>query len=134
VYATIFLYNQNKRGEIMKKRGLMRNLSTIFRHRRRAIRRHLERYDIGSGEWSILTLLEHNGNGVEQTEIGSELGLEKTTAARELKSLEKKGYVVRKQDETDKRKKIVYTTEKAAETTPLIKDAGDKWLRRIQSY
>lgn len=115
----------------MTQRTFMKNLSILFRHRHRAVRSQLEKYDIGLGEWAILGLLSKYREGMEQTEIARELGLDKTTTARELKSLEKKEYVIRKPDESDRRKKIVFSTEKADENVPRVKDAGKKWLEAI---
>jgi len=109
----------------------MKNLAILFRHRHRAVRSQLEKYDIGLGEWAVLGLLSHHREGMDQTEIARELGLDKTTMARELKSLEKKLYVVRKSDESDRRRKIVFSTERADESVPKVKDAGKIWLEAV---
>jgi len=130
--ANVNIHNK-KRGDGMNQRELMRHLSVLFRQRHRALRHQFEKYDIGTGEWSVLALLSRHKAGMEQTMISRELGLEKTTTARELMSLEKKGYIIREQAENDKRKKIVYVTEKAEEKIPLVKDAGNQWLRNVIS-
>jgi len=56
-----------------------------------------------------------NHEGVTQEELSSIVCVDKAATARTVKSLEKKGYLLRIHDEKDKRQNRVYPTEKAKE-------------------
>jgi len=54
-----------------------------------------------------------NREGITQEELTSIVCVDKAATARAVRSLEEKGYLLRIQDEKDKRQNRVYPTEKA---------------------
>jgi len=86
----------------------------------------LREYDIGSGQ--IMFLLElYYCDGISQEELSSYLSIDGANTTRAIKKLEDEGYVIRKQDEKDKRIKRIYLTEKALEIKPKILGLIDEW-------
>lgn len=86
----------------------------------------LKEYEIGSGQ--IMFLLElYYCDGVSQEELSSYLSIDGANTTRAIKKLEKEGYVVRKQDEKDRRKKRIYLTEKAIKMKPKIFNLIEQW-------
>lgn len=71
---------------------------------------------------SYIMLILFNGNNINQETIASILKINEVTATRVIGSLEDNGYVIRKIDENDKRKKIVNLTEKGREMVKVIMD------------
>ena len=64
---------------------------------------------------------------ISQDELAKMLYINKSSVARALKSLEADGFVIRKQDETDKRILLVYPTKKAEELLPKIREISKSW-------
>lgn len=86
----------------------------------------LREYNIGSGQ--IMFLLElYHCDGISQEELSSYLSIDGANTTRAIKKLEKEGYVIRRQDEKDKRVKRIYLTEKAMEIKPRILDLMNQW-------
>lgn len=73
--------------------------------------------EIDSGELHVLLAL-YKEDGRQQKELGETFNLDKATMARRLEGLESKGYVRREEDSEDRRRKIVYLTDKAREREP----------------
>lgn len=68
--------------------------------------------DVASGEVGIMIFLTNERNNVLSGDLAQELGLSSGRIAIALKSLESKGFILRKTDLADKRKVIVSFTEK----------------------
>ena len=66
--------------------------------------------------------------GRSQEEIARELCINKSTVARNLNSLEEKGYITREFLPNDKRQLAVYPTEKMLAVLPEIKRASLDWM------
>ena len=73
----------------------------------------------------ILNICRHPG--VTQDELAELIFVNKSNVARQLATLEKKGYVLRTPSPTDKRKLLVYPTEKAKEIYPKVVDVLKDW-------
>lgn len=67
---------------------------------------------IGTAEFDFIHLLRHHP-GLTQAQIREELKLDKGAAARRTSRLEAKGYLIRRQNPSDKRSQLLYATEKA---------------------
>ncbi len=86
----------------------------------------LKDYNIGSGQ--IMFLLElFYFDGISQEELSSYLNIDRANTARAISKLEKEGYVMRKQDEKDKRIKRIYLTDKAMEIKPMVLELMNQW-------
>lgn len=66
---------------------------------------------IGTVEFDFIHVIRHNP-GITQKGIREILGLDKGACARRTASLEAKGYLIRKQDEKDKRNWKLYASDK----------------------
>jgi DNA-binding MarR family transcriptional regulator len=71
--------------------------------------------DASHGEIGILACLARTGDGLSSGELGRLLQITTGRVATALKSLEKKGYIVRRHDPRDKRRVLVYITEPGRE-------------------
>ncbi|PSP44415.1 MarR family transcriptional regulator [Halobacteriales archaeon QH_6_64_20] len=76
------------------------------------IEQGLAPHGIGRGEYRVLSAL-YNEEGVSQTTLADDHHLDKGVIARVVRRLEEKGYVERRPDPEDKRRKLLYLTEEA---------------------
>ena len=82
--------------------------------------------DLGESHHTyIFTVCRHPG--ISQEAIAKRLFINKSNVTRSLAHLEKHGYVRRERSEEDKRVTLVYPTEKAFETLPLVREMLDEW-------
>jgi DNA-binding MarR family transcriptional regulator len=74
-------------------------------------------------------------NGTPSTQLGPRMGMEPTSLSRTLKTMEDEGFICRKVDELDKRKVLIFLTEKGLEQRKISKkvvlDFNDKLLAKI---
>lgn len=68
--------------------------------------------DINYSEWILLMNLYGN-EGINQEELSSMLFIDKAATARSIKSLEKKGFIIREVMTEDKRAKKIFLTDNA---------------------
>ncbi|MBO5868839.1 MAG: MarR family transcriptional regulator [Oscillospiraceae bacterium] len=69
--------------------------------------------------------------GYSQDQLAKRLWLDKSTVARQMELLEKKGYVTRNPSETDKRVLCVYPTEQMLEFSKGLQSATEEWERTL---
>jgi DNA-binding MarR family transcriptional regulator len=73
--------------------------------------------------------------GTPSTQLGPRMGMEPTSLSRTLKTMEDAGFIRRELDKIDKRKVLIYLTEKGVEkrrqTRDLIVDYNDKLNAKI---
>lgn len=112
-----------------KKESIGRLISCINRYTHIYLRDSLQKYQLGSGQFRLLTTLYKHGDGINQEYFANFLKMDKATAARSIKKLEDVGFILRKKDEKDKRAYNVYLTEKAKELEPKIKRILNSWTR-----
>lgn len=72
----------------------------------------LERYGITAAEEPFFMAIQIH-SGANQEELTALVGVDKAATTRAIGSLERKGYLVREQDERDRRQKRIYATDKA---------------------
>lgn len=65
--------------------------------------------------------------GISQDSLAEIIFIHKSNVARQLASLEEKGFIIRKPAPDDKRSLLVFPTEKAEAALPVIKDALAEW-------
>lgn len=71
-------------------------------------------YEMGVEQWRMLMILHHS-ELKNQQEIADNMGLDKTSLTRLLNAMEDKGFIVRVEDQRDKRNKLIYPTNKGRE-------------------
>lgn len=96
-----------------KRKSLIKAISGIYRHSQSYLGPKIKKYGIGQGQWAFLTQLLFNYDGITQEELSKILSINKANTSRALKKLEEEGYIYRKEDPEDNRKKLVYVTAKA---------------------
>lgn len=84
-------------------------------------------WNIGYSEYVILRCLYKN-EGVYQDEIAAIVVADKAQVARNVNTLEKKGYIVRRQDDQDKRFKHIYLTPKGEKLRKPLQIILDRWI------
>ena len=89
----------------------MDNMSILVRYCRTYTERKLKEYDLSFGEQIILMFLSNNEN-VNQDTIAKTYMIDKSMVAKTLDKLEKKGYVLRKQNPENKRENIISLEQK----------------------
>lgn len=95
------------------KRSYIKAISAIYRYSQTYIGENIKKYNIGKGQWSFLTQLLFNEDGLTQEELSEKLHIDKANTARAVKKLEDEGYVYWEEDPKDARKKRIYVTDKS---------------------
>lgn len=106
------------------------NFSLICRKFTKFLNAELKNAGITPAELSYLNyLLEQNG--MTQDELAKASCVDKAAVTRVIQTLEKKGVVERRADETDKRANRIYLTDKAYHYADVIKEVRKKWIQII---
>lgn len=101
--------------------SVARNVSLAGRALSARIERGLAPHGIGRGEYRVLFAL-YSEEGVPQKTLAERHHLHKGVIAHVVRRLEEKGYVERRTDPTDKRRKLLFLTEKAEDIRPEIEE------------
>lgn len=94
-----------------------------FRSFSRALELRTMPHGVSSGQWRFLRVL-WQGDGITQRELSRRVGMREPTTVIALKSLEKSGFVLRKQSTEDRRRVHVFLT-------PLAKRLEKKLLPAV---
>jgi len=98
----------------MKKEYIGKYLSIARRAQAKLLDKKLQEYHISHAQLSLLmTLYSHEG--IYQQELCRILNINKAAVTRELKDLAQKNYISKVRDKDDRRRFLVYLTEKALE-------------------
>jgi len=103
----------------------------IHKHNEKFISERLKDYNLNRSQSSILIYLYNNGDGINQEELTSEMGVDKSTISRGIKSLIKGGYIFKKRSEDDKRVYLIYLSDNGNKLRNLIKDTYREWFSII---
>lgn len=93
-------------------KSLTRMITLLARKSQICIGNVLNKYNLSAAEQSFFMALQHN-EGITQEKLTAIVCVDKAATTRAVKSLEEKGYLIRKQDEKDKRQNQIYPTEQA---------------------
>lgn len=93
----------------------------IFRNTQSYLEKVLKSYDLSSGTYPYLFILEKN-EGISQIQISNEIGNDKAMSTRAINKLIEGGFVYRNQDEKDNRAYKLYLTPKSKEIIPKIRE------------
>lgn len=110
--------------------NIERFVGVLNRQSQAYINNALKDIDISYSECIFLSNL-YNNEGINQEELSSILFIDKTITAKSIKSLEKKGFLIRKKCETDKRSKRLYLTDKGRNFKEEIFSLLEKWINFI---
>lgn len=87
----------------------------------------LKEYGLGVGQLRYITTLYHN-DGLSQDTIVKRFMVDKANVARHIHRLEELGMVRREVNQQDKRKHMVYLTDKGKSVQPFIEETMKAWF------
>lgn len=102
------------------------NVNAIDRYLRRLRRQYMEPEGL-KGIHARLIMAVCRTPGCSQDRLAKRMWFDKSTIARQLELLEKKGFLTRTPSETDKRVLCVHPTEKMLAFQPGLKSAMECW-------
>ena len=89
-----------------------RKITKIAREAEKLVLVSLRDDGVGTAEIDLIHALRHNP-GCTQAKLAEILHADKAAIARRTKNLEAKGYLIRRDDPSDKRSQLIYPTEQA---------------------
>ncbi len=92
--------------------SIARMITLLARQSQSCIGSALHKYHITAAEQPFFMAIQHH-KGVTQGELTALVCVDKAATARAVKSLEKKGFLTRIQDEDDRRQNRIYPTDAA---------------------
>lgn len=81
-------------------------------------------YDLTKGQYLYLVRIYENP-GIIQDKLAEMIKVDRTTAARAIKKLETQGFIEKREDETNKKIKKLFPTEKGEKVYPFLKREGE---------
>ena len=103
------------------------SFGVLHRRSQAFIAKSFAHLNIGYIEFVLLqTLLQ--GDGLSQDDLAMELTADKSLVARNVKTLEEKGYIRRVQDTEDRRYKHLYVTKKGKYLQPFLQETIRRWM------
>lgn len=103
----------------MVEKSVARMITFLARKSQIYIGSALEQYQLTAAEQPFFMALQ-TYEGITQEELTALVGVDKAMTTRAVRSLEAKGFLRREQDEKDRRRNLVYPTEKARALGPLV--------------
>lgn len=89
-------------------------------------------FGLSNSECAICSYVNRN-EGCSQDDVVKGLRMDKTTLAKAVQSLEKKGLLSRKTDKNDRRKKLLHTTKKCRTLCEKLVEVHSKWINEVMS-
>lgn len=105
-----------------------KNINILYRQFNLFLNHELSGVELNSTDLLYLGTLFIE-DGVTQDDLAKDFCVDKAATARSMQNLEKKGIIIRKPDESDRRAKRVYLTDKAYKYKPLMESIQKKWMK-----
>ncbi len=86
-----------------------------------------------SFSWGFI-ILNVEKDGTPSTSLGPKMGMEPTSLSRTLKSMEADNIIVRKADTKDKRKALVFLTEKGLEMRKVVREVVIEFNEKLYGH
>src|SRR5437660_10014590 len=109
------------------------NVARLARRLRQAVDAELQVFGLTEGTWRPLAYVGRLGGGVRQKELATALGIEGPSLVRLLDSLERRGLIERREDETDRRARGIYLTEAGHDLAVRVAKVGTEIQLRLLS-
>lgn len=110
--------------------NINKHLSFVYRLRQKYILEKLEPFEIGNTDYPLLLFLEKNG-GYGQNEISREINMNKSLVTRSVLLLEKKEYIYKKISPENRKKNLLFLSEKGKEILPKIREIIESWEEQV---
>jgi MarR family transcriptional regulator, temperature-dependent positive regulator of motility len=107
-------------------------VSMIHRTRMMFLNDKMGDMDITAGQFPFITVLSCE-EGISQDELAAHFHIDKGTVARALRKLEDKEYLFRKVDSLNRRRYLIYLTEKGRMAVPTVINIEKEWENSICS-
>jgi DNA-binding MarR family transcriptional regulator len=101
-------------------------VSMIHRTRMMFLNDKMGNMDITAGQFPFIVVLS-NEEGITQDELAAHFHIDKGTVARALRKLEDKEYLFRKVDSLNRRRYLIYLTEKGRNAVPILINIEKEW-------
>ena len=101
-------------------RSIGRMITLLARKSQSYISYALSKYNLTAAEQPFFMALQQY-EGITQEELTALVCVDKAATARAVQSLEKKGFLIRRQDPNDKRQNLVYPTDQARQLGGTVK-------------
>jgi len=101
-------------------------VSMIHRTRMMYLNDRMKNLDITAGQFPFILVLSHE-EGITQEDLAAHLHIDKGTVARALRKLEDNEYLFRKVDTKNRRRYLIYLTEKGRSAVPQINNIDKEW-------
>ena len=101
-------------------------VAMIHRTRMMFLNDKIGNMDITAGQFPFITLLS-NEEGISQEELAAHFHIDKGTVARALRKLEDNEYLFRKVDSLNRRRYLIYLTEKGRKAVPTVINIEKEW-------
>ena len=98
---------------------------------RQAVDSELRAYGLSEATWRPLAYLGRLGEGIRQKELAHALGIEGPSLVRLLDSLERRGLVERREDESDLRARGIYLTKSGRQLQTRVLRVSESIQRRL---
>src|SRR5499433_3274590 len=108
-------------------------VSRISRRLRQEVDSELRAYGLTEATWRPLAYLGRLGEGIRQKELATALGIEGPSLVRLLDSLERRGLIERREDESDRRARGIYLTEAGHDLAVRVAKVGTEIQMRLLS-
>lgn len=110
--------------------NINKHLSFVYRLRQKYILEKLEPFEIGNTDYPLLLFLEKN-SGYGQNEISREINMNKSLVTRSVLLLEKKEYIYKKISPENRKKNLLFLSEKGKEILPKIRQIIEGWEEQV---
>jgi MarR family transcriptional regulator, temperature-dependent positive regulator of motility len=101
-------------------------VSMIHRTRMMYLNDRMNDLDISAGQFPFILILSEE-EGITQEEMAAHFHIDKGTVARALRKLEDNEYLFRKIDSENRRRYLIYLTEKGRKSVPQIINIDNEW-------
>ena len=106
-------------------------ISRIARRLRQAVDMELRTFGLTEATWRPLVYVARLGAGVRQKELAIALGIEGPSLVRLLDSLERRGFIERREDESDRRARGIHLTRAGRELAVRAARIGNDLQSRL---
>src|SRR5215212_6281512 len=106
-------------------------VARIARRLRQAVDAELRAYGLTDATWRPLAYVGRLGGGVRQKELATALGIEGPSLVRQLDNLERRGFIERREDESDRRARGIHLTRAGRELAVRAARIGASFQSRL---
>jgi MarR family transcriptional regulator, transcriptional regulator for hemolysin len=107
------------------------HVARIARRLRQTVDAELHAFGLTEATWRPLAYVGRLGNGVRQKELAFALGIEGPSLVRLLDSLERRGLIERREEETDRRARGIHLTRAGRELAVRVAKVGAEIQSRL---